>query len=277
MRIVSKYKDFYDFLAQDNDADITYVRKPFLYKENLDRLYCPDHNSWYSSKNIPQSTYWYYRKKKEGDIDIENYIFGIYPYVYSQPYLEVAYIQKATANLSSNRITMSRDWCEEYISLKDDKDKAEMEIDLAKRLTKNLSNDDDDLFRVPKSYNPTSKTTISRYLWKEECPEIFMKIGAPTFVKYDDAVVEPTYGFEPRQQMDVVGNGKNLQYIANICFNKLSGGILKCWFDELNDLNTYINIENFLWASKQEPEHVPDNNTKIINHGFDLKTSFRKM
>ena len=54
---------------------------------------------------------------------------------------------------------------------------------------------------------------------------------------------------------------------------------IQIYFNERssNDLNTYINIENFLWSVKQEPISNPDNNTKILAHGFDLKTSFRKM
>ena len=53
--------------------------------------------------------------------------------------------------------------------------------------------------------------------------------------------------------------------------------MLKIWGDEVMGLGTYTNIENFLWASKQEPISEPDNKTKIINHGFDLKTSFRNV
>jgi hypothetical protein len=53
--------------------------------------------------------------------------------------------------------------------------------------------------------------------------------------------------------------------------------ILKYYYNDLADLNTYINIENFLWSIKQEPAATPDNKTKIQAHGFDLKTSFRKM
>jgi hypothetical protein len=105
-----------------------------------------------------------------------------------------------------------------------------------------------------------------------------MKMGAPVFVKYDDDIIGLTYAsYEALKSMPHVGKGKGTEYIANVCFSKLSHNILKYWHDELNDLNTYINIENFLWSVKQEPEHVPDNDTKIINHGFDLKTSFRKM
>ena len=69
----------------------------------------------------------------------------------------------------------------------------------------------------------------------------------------------------------------SIHYITNISFQKLQENILKYWYDELNDLNTYTNIENFLWSIKQEPEAKPDNKTKILAHGFDLKTSFRKM
>ena len=45
----------------------------------------------------------------------------------------------------------------------------------------------------------------------------------------------------------------------------------------LDNTPIYNDIENFLWAIKQEPIAEPNNETKIINHGFDLKTSFRKM
>ena len=45
----------------------------------------------------------------------------------------------------------------------------------------------------------------------------------------------------------------------------------------INEQNVYIDIENFLWEMKKEPESIPDNKTKIINAGFDLKTSFRNM
>ena len=48
-------------------------------------------------------------------------------------------------------------------------------------------------------------------------------------------------------------------------------------YNDLYDINTYNNIENFLWSIKQEPESKPDNKIKILSHGFDLKTSFRKM
>lgn len=39
--------------------------------------------------------------------------------------------------------------------------------------------------------------------------------------------------------------------------------------EQMKDLDTY--------EMKKEPEANPNNNTRIINAGFDLKTSFRKM
>ena len=76
---------------------------------------------------------------------------------------------------------------------------------------------------------------------------------------------------------DIYIDKNQKHYITNISFQKLDKNVLKYWYDDLMDLNTYINIENFLWSVKQEPEANPDNKTKIVAHGFDLKTSFRKM
>lgn len=53
--------------------------------------------------------------------------------------------------------------------------------------------------------------------------------------------------------------------------------VLRLYGDEIKGRDVYNDIENFLWNNKKEPESVPDNNTKIINAGFDTKTSFRNM
>ena len=39
MRIVSKYKDFYDYLVQDHDADIIYVRNVGVSYDMYDELF----------------------------------------------------------------------------------------------------------------------------------------------------------------------------------------------------------------------------------------------
>ena len=53
--------------------------------------------------------------------------------------------------------------------------------------------------------------------------------------------------------------------------------ILSAYPNILAERDIYNDIENFLWSQKQEPMSIPDNKTKILYHGFDLKTSFRKM
>ena len=45
MKIISKYKDFYDFIAQDHDAELTYVRHGKLVNEYLDDLFRTKTNS----------------------------------------------------------------------------------------------------------------------------------------------------------------------------------------------------------------------------------------
>ena len=272
MRIISKYKDFYDFLAQDYDADITYTRTPFVMQNNYDKLYCSDCGRYGCRKSIPtQNVYWFHKNDNEGKISINNYVFGIFPNVYSQPYLEVTF-KTITDNLIQRRRTMPRELCEKYLA--NSKGVKDAETNMATSIMRDIITNGPDLIKVPKKFINTDKVDLERYLWKVECPDIFMKIGAPVFVNYDSDLLGTAYDV---YNLEERGEGRRAVYAANICFNKLTDNVLKYWFDELNDLNTYINIENFLWATKQEPEHIPDNNTKIINHGFDLKTSFRKM
>ena len=75
----------------------------------------------------------------------------------------------------------------------------------------------------------------------------------------------------------MITNTTRPRFLTNVCFSKLDVPVTKYWFEELNGINTYSNIENFLMTSKMDPEPVISNEGRIIAHGFDLKTSFRKM
>ena len=101
--------------------------------------------------------------------------------------------------------------------------------------------------------------------WKIEELDIFRELNVPTFMyvcKNDDiARYVKDYGLTlnpifVKQNFDVLGANRTRI---------------------INEQNVYIDIENFLWEMKKEPESIPDNKTKIINAGFDLKTSFRNM
>ena len=118
---------------------------------------------------------------------------------------------------------------------------------------------------------------LKKYVWKIECKEIFYKMKSPVFVQYSDTLFDGGAYWEEIMKIWKDNNRKNIYYVTDISFNKLNVNLLKYWYNDLFDLNTYINIENFLWSIKQEPISNPDNNTKILAHGFDLKTSFRKM
>lgn len=266
MKIISKYKDFYDFLCQDNDADLHYVRTPFFVTNDYTHMYRQtfEHQGFHVSRNFER----WYSPKSVGSIFMSAIIYGIYPYVYSQPYLCLN-VEDSVGNTNGLIEVVSKSWCDDYSSLSDDNSR--------KAMLKSKSADI--LSHHPNSKEPRNyrfhQFSMNRLLWKYECPEIFKRIGAPVFIEANDKILGNIYN----TSMDFkrIGDGKYIKYVANICFNKLGENVLKCWFDELNDINTYINIENFLWSIKQEPENDPDDKTKIISHGFDLKTSFRKI
>ena len=83
MKIVSKYKDFYDYIVQDNDGDLVYVRKIECIHDYFDDLLKKNYGYNYNSYSL--------RNQKDVNVTIGNYIFGIYPFVYSQPYIDIRY------------------------------------------------------------------------------------------------------------------------------------------------------------------------------------------
>lgn len=272
MKIISKYKDFYDYIVQDHDADLIYVRKigcihdyfDDLFKKNND-MYMPYYNKYYGYNYTSYSL----RNQKDGDVVLGNYIFGIYPFVYSQPYIDVRYssvteheehmiliLPKSIIDNLLNDETKTQGYDELKCFIMNEYNKIQYKS--AKSFKINIGNGFVDLLR--------------KYVWKIDCKEIFYKLNAPVFIKYYSELFANSCYWE-----ELYSDKNQKHYITNISFQKLDKNVLKYWYDDLMDLNTYINIENFLWSVKQEPEANPDNKTKIIAHGFDLKTSFRKM
>ncbi|MBP5135643.1 MAG: hypothetical protein ILP24_07805 [Paludibacteraceae bacterium] len=103
---------------------------------------------------------------------------------------------------------------------------------------------------------------IEESFWKDE--DIFKQLETPVFLCYP--------GFNPTQKYT-----DHLKIIKNVIFNEQNTNWLKYIEDDLDKRDVYTDIENYLWSMKQEPTSEPDNKTKIVSHGFDLKTSFRKM
>ena len=280
MKIVSKYKDFYDFITQDYDADLVYVREPIVVYTSYYKLYeKKDQFEYYHSRNFS----YYSRMNNIGEMYFSNQVFGIYPFVYAQPILNIVY---NTIGQYADYITivLSKTVIDNILN-KDTRDEALKDLKTT-AMNELIASGKPYDHNIKLEYNHKDNKELAEILkhcvWKTECPEIFYEMKAPVFVKYSNLVFDDDSAYINNwQTYKTLGkeewNKNNPLYVANISFNKLSANILKYWYHELFDLNTYINIENFLWSIKQEPISTPDNNTKIVAHGFDLKTSFRKM
>ena len=268
MKICSKYKDFYDYLVQDHDSDIIYVRNIDVSYELYDQLYKSD-NIYTQSYSSYYGYYGGYRsgKEKDGDISFDNYVFGVYPNVYSQPLARVKYTS-VTDNPEYLDVILTKQIVDDIILRNDI---SSLVYFVNKEIEKVPH------FKEVKcfvSYSNPQKTLL-KYVWKSECKEIFEKLKSPVWTKFYTNLYDGGAYWNYLYEKDT--GKKRVRYVTDLCFSKLNINILKYWYDDLNDLNTYINIENFLWSIKQEPISTPDNNTKILSHGFDLKTSFRKM
>lgn len=268
MKIISKYKDFYDYLSQDHDADIVYDRKPKFISERILNKFM-DRGCKFSDP------VYYPWNKNVYNIQISYIYFGVYPYIYMAPYLKVKTnpLDRPSYWINEfNYIFLNKENIESFKTRKDI-------IKFAQKYTSlDLKDDDFPQLRNHVYYKTKEETDIPTYIKKHyvgkiECKDIFKYIECPVFCEYNSNILDTVIYVHELDKIKTVDN----KYIGNCCFNKLNKDMLKYWINELMNINTYINIENFLWSIKQEPIANPDNNTKIISHGFDLKTSFRKM
>ena len=280
MKIISKFKDFYDYIVQDHDADLVYVRNIKLVNKNLDKLFKRDDDSTCIPLYSKCYGYKNYKYRKNGELSFDNIIFGIYPFVFSQPVLNIYYKYNSYGGIEHTIIIPGRELVDKL--LQDDKtiyeDAYKELIKLAqnefnKYVDKRICNKENVFFSFPNNI----KKDLKKCVWKTECPEIFYEIQSPVFTKYDYSLFQYGAYWDNWPEEAQIGNDDETYYVTDISFQKLNYNILKYWYNDLFDINTYINIENFLWSIKQEPESTPDNKTKIVAHGFDLKTSFRKM
>lgn len=283
MKIISKYKDFYDYFTQDHDADLTYVRNIGLVNKYLDDVfkkegnYTPRYSRYYGYQSLIS------KYADNGRLQFDCFIFGVYPFVYAQPILRICYRYLSTGTTESIFIILGKDLVDKILNkdeaiasqgIKELKKLAQNEFD--SELVRGICEHGKVAFAEHEKLN-TIQNALRMYAWKVECQDIFYQIESPIFVKYDyDLFVNGAY-WDNWPEEPKIGNLKDTHYVTDISLQKLNYNILKYWYNELFDLNTYINIENFLWSIKQEPEAKPDNKTKILAHGFDLKTSFRKM
>ena len=211
MKIISKYKDFYDYLVQDHDADLTYVRKIGFIDEYYDNLFEREGNyiPYYSKYYGYNYNEYYVKNRMCGELHFDNFVFGIYPYVYSQPFLRIYYYTKGC--IENKIIILGKDLVDGLIV--NNKDSYNKLIKLAQQEYDKLNYD----VRV-KVFFPEhlyyKVNQISRYVWKVECPEIFYKIGAPVFVKYYSELFNRSNNNVYENELRT--NKKPIHYVTNI-------------------------------------------------------------
>jgi hypothetical protein len=287
MRIISKFKDFYDYLAQDYDADIVYSRIPrWTGNLRLRNLYMAN-NSWW--KNIDPTKLLHVESQvrwsniKIGSIEPGGIVFGVYPFVYSTPILKLFGRDNdgEDAWKYPYAVYIGNSFIETLESEQDLKVRCKLiskfTLDIVKAHNKHCNSWEtlDELveYKLENYYKDKILDYLKCYARKVECPRVFETLGSPVFIEEND-LIDFYHSPFPEKSKDK----KTIkQYLVDLSFNALDPAIIKYWYNDLCDLNTYNYIENFLWSIKQEPQSQQTNKEKILSHGFDLKTSFRKM
>lgn len=267
----------------DNDPDLVYVRKEKIC------FSIPPVNTSYNKHWGDGLDRWMY-VSKGGYIKAIGYTFGIYPYIYTVPALQ---IMKSPYSYRTYLFTKSDIEALKIIN----KDKKQVKAYFKAIYDSVFDKDEhvpDMVLGYPFEKNPYNE--IMRYCWKDENPDFFLKIESPVFIAYAWELLGKTYGYLEdvkynNENKDKIQLCENIiptasyvngvykyipRLVTNVCFNQLSENIIKYWYDDMV-ANIYSDIENFLMTSKLDPEPKISNEGKIIAHGFDLKTSFRKM
>lgn len=248
MKIISKFTDFYDHYAYmygcEPDKSIVYNRNTdaTLILRISDKNIQKEINDFYD-----KHTFDIYNIKYNQDFAFHQCFIGIYPYVYYCAYVyQYKYTNPKTLNVISTNINIIP------ISIDDI-------INGTMQDTIDLYAEEYGLDYVPDihsiihfstfKFKTQTNANIKRII---ECPEIFHTIGCPVFM-FD-----------------------NINLTKNPIITK-DTNLFKCFDMTEIDQNVYSNIEQFLVNQNKNPIVEPDNKTKIINAGFDNKTSFRNM
>lgn len=259
MKITSKFTDFYEYdcyrygepdqsiewyraLIEENinknDEIFRYIKKRYLLSSNA-----------LANKKIGKSENGY------PCVTITENIIGIYPYVYYLPRIVFKERWEAITDLSIadslKCLTIKNAWKEIFKNKNININKI-VNLNQIVNAGKDILNFvDNSGIKITGSIIIEDKEIFDYF--KEPIFHICVDQSSSDYIYYDhiNAWVNPC----------LCADTPLLEYYPNI----------------LNDRDIYTDIENFLWSQKQEPMVIPDNKTKILSHGFDLKTSFRKM
>lgn len=289
MKIISKFKDFYDYsvTGYDTDDSIIYKRFPKYYyenpfeKKNNNEADLDIKNLFNRLKTFSSSRIILMKENVKSIYGVlEFHVIGVYPKIYIIPIIIVYDL----SNVSIKYFCYSRSYFEnkyskviEIFTEKDilSKDKLRMISDL---YSLNLLE--------PKGYLIEDSHGLSYGSFFRATKNM------KKFTNKEDFIIESKkFFFTLESPIFYMSNYcKNLSDKKNInsFYNKAPILVVDCNFSELYNINldwlktnTEINVrdrvENFLIELSTKPIPEPNNNIKILSHGFDIKTSFRKM
>lgn len=247
--IITKFKDFYDYeVGYDSDDSLVWDRTKGtqLLGTSADSKAkeCGLDKVVMSLKSDETYTSGVYYRNKQNDntvyVDFKTFYVGIYPCVYK---IVTFFVNSYSVIIDElNGKILDEDTFEHYDEF----------IESIKNKYKDRYK-----FHFPpiRFYWARSGSAANFGKRSIECEEVFKKLDTPTFL------YEPYFQFYTDYIVCTNGIKGLPKYIKSVGSNR----------------DFYTDIENFLYSQKSEPISTQDNNSKIVSHGFDLKTSFRKM
>lgn len=289
MKIISKFKDFYDYpvTGYDTDESIIYNRESVYYNWNeypFNKL-DGDVNDNRPLPSIEEKEYYNFllrlkranvrimENKKRDEFGIMNFhIIGVYPEIHIIPIVCIFQYDSLGHWVDNERILNYGDPLEVYTEpnlISIEKLKLISEIYSLELSCKKGSIFDDEICGIKFMKTPLSHKSkkIEEKDLKTERPKFFKCLGSPVFYMSRFSKV-----IDDKKLNDI--NIKGIDMVSDCNFSELSNINLD-WLK--SDLTIRNRIENFIVESLEKPIPESDNKTKILSHGFDLKTSFRRM
>lgn len=286
MKIISDFKDFYDFnTIYDSDDSIKFHRVPEYHKDNEELEHFIDSIPIRRAQNLLKKfKRWSrtYSKPMEGKgyyMTFKYHVIGIFPYVYIVPLVivntyttsaygsEVEYFYKdPTLPFNTQALTEIGDkYGMKFIQYKG---KGPNKKPLHRVVLRKFTDIESSFFYLEEYISPEDIVIDTpENLKTPDFRELFHMIKAPVFYmssyscpKHDNSVFNPWSNGEWR-------------FVINPDFSEIKYISLKPFID---DGNIYNRIEEFIIESNTIQIPEPSNEVKIEAAGFDKVTSFRK-
>lgn len=299
MKIISKFTDFYDYFGScyghDADNRVIYRRVPKYFRKcklehpiDIDKNRQSIYNNLLQYRNV--SIELMNGKTSDNEVVgfIEFQVIGIYPEIRILPLISIYSKRDRAVNTviySINDLYSFRK--ESLLDIYTDRDiifSMDNLIDISEIYNCKLRNikidNNGDL--IIKSINYSTISFLPR-------------IGYPIKIKKSDLTIENSEFFLKEIHSPIFYMSK---YVTNRLatsssdeesdYENVFNIVIDCNFSDLKnidiedikkDINIRSRIESFFYKEKEMDENPeePNNDVKIVSHGFDLKTSFRKV